>query len=156
MQEPPTVHEPSLGPVNERARHASVTPGTVSVHDMAHAVADPRCGAVVTFDGVVRNHDDGRGVDHLIYEAHPDAAEVMRSVVHELAEAYPDVIIAAAHRYGALQIGDSALAAAVASAHRKRAFQVMDELVDRIKATVPIWKHEFFDDGTSEWVAALG
>ncbi|WP_394215654.1 molybdenum cofactor biosynthesis protein MoaE [Brachybacterium vulturis] len=123
---------------------------------MIAAVTDPRCGAVVTFDGVVRDHDGGRGVDRLEYSAHPSAGEIIDAVAREIADRYPDTLVAVAHRHGPLVIGDSALVCAVAAPHRKQAFAACDDLVDTVKQQVPIWKHQIFDDGGTEWVGALG
>ncbi|BCJ71809.1 molybdenum cofactor biosynthesis protein MoaE [Catellatospora sp. IY07-71] len=128
----------------------TVEPLDVAAHE--RAVADPRAGAVVSFAGVVRDHDHGRSVDALTYEAHPNAAEVLREVAAELA-ADPDVYaVAVSHRYGPLAIGDVALACAVSTAHRAAAFTVCARLVDRVKERLPIWKHQVFADGTDEWV----
>ena len=116
------------------------------------AVADPRAGAVVSFVGVVRDHDHGRGVSRLEYEGHPSALDVLRSVAEEI-DADPDVIaIAVSHRVGPLKVGDIALAAAVSTAHRAAAFAACARLVDRVKEKLPIWKHQVFADGTDEWV----
>ncbi|MEV0456081.1 molybdenum cofactor biosynthesis protein MoaE [Catellatospora methionotrophica] len=116
------------------------------------AVADPRAGAVVSFAGVVRDHDHGRSVDALAYESHPSAAEVLREVAQELADD-PDVYaVAVSHRVGPLKIGDVALAAAVSTAHRAAAFNACARLVDLVKQRLPIWKHQTFTDGTDEWV----
>lgn len=139
-----------------RVRHAAVTDAEVSVMRMASFVADPRCGAQVTFDGVVRDHDEGRGVLRLDYTAHPSAQTVIEEVAAEIADAHPEVLIAVAHRVGLLTVGESALACAVAAPHRKQAFRACDELVDRVKQRLPIWKHQQFSDGTEEWVGALG
>ncbi|MCT1866823.1 molybdenum cofactor biosynthesis protein MoaE [Dermabacter sp. p3-SID358] len=122
---------------------------------VAH-VTDRRCGALVTFDGLVRDHDEGRGVERLSYTAHPSAGDVMADVVRTIAERYPDVFVAASHRYGDLAVGDSALVAAVAAPHRKRAFEACGDLVDEVKARVPIWKDQYFSDGSHEWVGAIG
>ncbi|GAA1635831.1 molybdenum cofactor biosynthesis protein MoaE [Catellatospora bangladeshensis] len=128
----------------------TVEPLDVAAHE--RAVADPRAGAVVSFAGVVRDHDHGRSVDALTYEAHPNAAEVLREVAAELA-GDPDVYaVAVSHRYGPLAIGDVALACAVSTAHRAAAFTVCARLVDRVKERLPIWKHQVFSDGTDEWV----
>jgi molybdopterin synthase catalytic subunit len=116
------------------------------------AVADPRAGAVVSFVGVVRDHDHGRGVTRLEYEGHPSALDVLRAVAEEI-DADPDVIaIAVSHRVGPLEVGDIALAAAVSTAHRAAAFAACARLVDRVKEKLPIWKHQIFADGTDEWV----
>lgn len=122
-------------------------------HDRAvAAVQDARTGAVVSFSGVIRDHDGGRPVTGLDYSCHPGADRAIRDVAHRVAEEFPGVRIWAAHRVGRLGIGDSALEAAVASAHRKLAFAACDALVDRIKTEVPIWKEQRFADGSTEWV----
>lgn len=135
---------------------ARVTDEIVSVDECVAAVENDHAGAVVTFAGVVRDHDEGKGVTWLRYSAHPTADAVLREVVAEVALAHPGTTIAAAHRVGDLAITDVALACAVASAHRGTAFAACAELVDEIKARVPIWKEQGFTDGTTEWVAALG
>jgi len=116
------------------------------------AVTDPRAGAVVTFQGVVRDHDGGKGVTLLEYEGHPSAAAVLREVADEIA-ADPNVYaVAISHRVGVLEIGDVALVAAVSTAHRAAAFTACARLVDEAKARLPIWKRQVFTDGTEEWV----
>lgn len=148
--------DPRLGGVEERVRHASVSGEPIAVAEMVRLVEDRRCGALVTFDGLVRDHDEGRGVERLAYEAHPSAGDVMMDVVRTIGERYPDVLVAASHRHGALEVGDSALVAAVAAPHRARAFEACADLVDEVKARVPIWKDQYFSDGSHEWVAAIG
>ena len=116
------------------------------------AVAERRAGAVVSFQGVVRDHDHGRSVTLLEYEGHPSAADVLRQVAEEVA-ADPDVYaVAVSHRIGKLEIGDVALVAAVSTAHRAAAFAACARLVDEVKARLPIWKRQLFADGTDEWV----
>lgn len=116
------------------------------------AVADPRGGAVVTFQGVVRDHDHGRGVTLLEYEGHPSAAAVLREVAAEIAADPGVYAVAISHRVGVLKIGDVALVAAVSTAHRAAAFAACARLVDEAKARLPIWKRQVFTDGTEEWV----
>ena len=116
------------------------------------AVADRRAGAVVSFQGVVRDHDHGRTVTKLEYEGHPTAEAVLKEVAAEIA-ADPEVYsVAVSHRVGPLEIGDAALVAAVSTAHRAAAFTACARLVDEVKARLPIWKHQIFTDGTDEWV----
>lgn len=116
------------------------------------AVAGAASGAVVSFQGVVRDHDHGRGVTVLEYEGHPSAEAVLREVAEEIA-ADPDVhAVAVSHRVGRLAVGDVALVAAVSTAHRAAAFAACARLVDEAKARLPIWKHQVFTDGTDEWV----
>jgi molybdopterin synthase catalytic subunit len=116
------------------------------------AVTERRAGAVVSFQGVVRDHDHGRSVTLLEYEGHPSAAAVLREVAEEIA-ADPDVYaVAISHRVGTLRIGDVALVAAVSTAHRAAAFAACARLIDEAKARLPIWKRQVFDDSTEEWV----
>ncbi|MWV58263.1 molybdenum cofactor biosynthesis protein MoaE [Rathayibacter sp. VKM Ac-2754] len=135
---------------------ARIAHETVTVDECEHAVDSPAHGAVVTFAGIVRDHDEGRGVLRLHYEAHPEASAALLASAQRIAERFPDVRIAAVHRVGDLVVGDLALACAVASAHRAAAFEACAALVDDIKASVPIWKEQSFVDGSSEWVASLG
>ena len=116
------------------------------------AVADPRGGAVVSFQGVVRDHDHGRTVTLLEYEGHPTAVDVLRAVADEIAADPAVFAVAVSHRVGVLKIGDVALVAAVSTAHRAAAFAACARLVDEAKARLPIWKRQVFADGTDEWV----
>ena len=141
--------------------HAVLSAEPISVDQAIAAVESDTAGAVVSFSGVVRNHDGGKAVERLSYSAHPTAHQVMADVVARLVaeqagggSATQPVRIWAAHRIGMLEIGDPALVCAVSAAHRGQAFAVCSELVDRIKAEVPIWKEQFFSDGTVEWVGA--
>ncbi|MEI2716467.1 MAG: molybdenum cofactor biosynthesis protein MoaE [Candidatus Nanopelagicales bacterium] len=109
-------------------------------------------GAVVTFEGRVRDHDHDRTVTALTYEGHRQADEVLRRTVAEAA-GHPGVLAATArHRVGNLAIGDLAFFVAVAAAHRDEAFAACSWVVDTAKERLPIWKHQTFADGTSEWV----
>ena len=115
-------------------------------------VARAAAGAVVTFAGVVRDHDGGRSVTGLRYEGHPDAGRILTEVVAE-ASGRPGVLAAAArHRVGDLAIGELAFVAAISAAHRGEAFDACTWLVDEAKARLPIWKHQHFADGSDEWV----
>lgn len=131
---------------------SSVTDQPLDLAAHEAAVADRRAGAVVSFVGVVRDHDHGRSVASLEYEGHPNAEKVLQEVADEVA-ADPDVYaVAISHRIGPLAIGDVALAAAVSTAHRAAAFAACARLVDEAKARLPIWKRQVFTDGTEEWV----
>lgn len=144
--------------------HAAVTLAPLEEAAARAAVDAADAGAVVLFAGVVRDHDEGRGVARLSYTAHPTAEATLRDVVdrvigehaaaHGPSERAMRVWIA--HRVGELAIGDAAFVCAVSAAHRGEAFRLCSDLVDRVKEEVPIWKEQFFDDGGSEWVAALG
>jgi molybdopterin synthase catalytic subunit len=125
----------------------------ISVDEHADLVAHVAAGAVVTFSGVVRNHDGGRDVRELEYSGHPTAGQVIQEVADEIAARADGVrALAVSHRVGPLRIGDVALACAVAADHRRRAFEVCTELVDEVKRRLPIWKRQRFADGTDEWV----
>ncbi|MFD6177603.1 MULTISPECIES: molybdenum cofactor biosynthesis protein MoaE [unclassified Isoptericola] len=135
------------------------------VAELSALVRDDACGAVATFTGYVRDHDGAPGhsrdVVHLHYEAHPDAAAVLRAVAERVARRTAAstgdrVRVAVVHRTGDLTIGDVAVVAAVAAGHRQAAFTAASDLVEELKAEVPIWKEQGFSDGTSEWVASLG
>lgn len=134
---------------------ADVVDRDITVNEVSAVVATDQDGAVVTFAGVVRDHDGGKGVTALEYERHPSAGAVIAEVARTIADAHPEVRIAVLHRVGALVVGDVALAAAVSSPHRAEAFAACGALVDLVKERVPIWKHQQFTDGSDEWVAAL-
>ncbi|MPR00518.1 molybdenum cofactor biosynthesis protein MoaE [Modestobacter sp. I12A-02628] len=132
---------------------ARVVDEPLSVAEHEDAVAGPAAGAVVSFAGVVRDHDHGRAVTELEYVGHPTAQDLITEIADGFA-ARPDVhAVAVSHRVGLLGIGDVALACAVSAAHRGAAFTACAELVDEVKARLPIWKRQVFADGEEEWVA---
>jgi molybdopterin synthase catalytic subunit len=132
---------------------AQVTEEPLSVAEHEAAVADKAAGAVVSFAGVVRDHDGGRSVTELEYVGHPTAPQLIAEIAAEFA-ARPEVqAVAVSHRIGLLAIGDVALACSVSAAHRGQAFAACAELVDEVKARLPIWKRQVFSDGEEEWVA---
>jgi molybdopterin synthase catalytic subunit len=104
------------------------------------------------FVGAVRDHDEAKSVAHLDYTAHPTASDRLREVVEAVAARHPVTAVAAVHRVGLLEIGDLAVVVAAAAAHRGQAFDAARDLIDDLKATVPIWKHQVFADGQEEWV----
>lgn len=114
-------------------------------------VADERAGAVVSFLGVVRNHDRGRTVTEIEYVGHPDAESILARIADAIAARPAVVALAVAHRVGTLAVGDLAMAASVSAAHRSDAFAAASELVDLVKAELPIWKRQVFPDGSHEW-----
>ena len=131
---------------------AAVTPDAAGVDAHVAAVSRPRHGAIATFLGVVRDHDpsvEGEVVA-LEYSAHPDAARILAEICSS--HDGPDVHIAATHRVGRLAVGEAALVAAVASAHRREALDTLDALVEHIKAELPVWKKEILADGSHTWV----
>jgi molybdopterin synthase catalytic subunit len=132
---------------------AALTEHPILLTEHEDLVCHEAAGAVVGFAGVVRDHDGGRHVIRLEYSAHPLAEQTLAEVLAEIAaEAEGVRAIAASHRVGLLHIGDAALVAAVAADHRRAAFDTCARLVDTVKARLPVWKHQFFADGTDEWV----
>lgn len=120
------------------------------VHDL---VKSPTDGAVVTFDGIVRNNFDGRDVRYLEYEAYAAMAEKkMADIAAEMQTKFAVGDVAMVHRIGRLEIGESSILIAVAAPHRQPAFEACAYAMDRVKQEVPVWKKEFFADGESHWV----
>ena len=136
-------------------RLIAVRDAALSVDEVRAAIADPAAGGEVLFVGTVRDHDAARGVIGLSYSAHPSAADELRRVAESIAAKYPDAIaVAAVHRVGDLAVGDLAVVVGVACAHRAEAFHACHALIDELKASVPVWKHQRFSDGTDEWVGS--
>ena len=133
-------------------RLIAVRESELSVDEVRAAVADPAAGGIALFAGAVRDSDHDRGVSGLSYSAHPSAADELRRVAEVITEKYPVIGVAAVHRVGDLAIGDLAVVLAVSCPHRAEAFDACRDLIDILKASVPIWKHQRFDDGTAEWV----
>lgn len=124
----------------------------LSPQEILAAVDDPTSGGSTLFVGTVRDNDGGRDVNALRYTAHPSALDAMRTVAEGVIAEFDVIRLAAVHRVGDLEIGDLAVVVAVSCGHRGEAFTACRALIDRIKATVPIWKHQEFGDGTTEWV----
>ena len=133
-------------------RLIDVRESELSLDEVRAAVADPAAGGIALFAGAVRDSDHDRAVSGLSYSAHPSAEAELRRVAEVVAEKYPVIGIAAVHRVGDLAIGDLAVVLAVSCPHRSEAFDACRDLIDILKASVPIWKHQRFDDGTAEWV----
>jgi molybdopterin synthase catalytic subunit len=132
---------------------AAVGEEVLDVAEHAALVEQAAAGAVVTFAGVVRDHDGGRPVLGLEYSAHPTAATIVAEVAADVAARAEGVrAVAVSHRVGKLAIGEVALACAVAADHRREAFATCSELVEEIKSLLPVWKHQSFTDGDDEWV----
>ena len=141
-----------LPPVSGGAERAWVDSAPLSLDALLREVTGPEMGGVVTFTGVVRNHARGESIDHLEYEAYaPMAEKELRKIVLAVHERWPHVRIALSHRVGRLAIGDAAVMIAAAAPHRAEAFEACRFAIDRLKASVPIWKKEFAASG-SYWV----
>ncbi len=130
-----------------------VTRAPIAKAELEARLLTGAAGAVVTFDGVVREQTKGRRVVTLQYEAYePMAVKEMRKVGDEIRARWPDVLhIGMIHRFGELQITESSIAIVITSPHRRIAFEACHYAIDRVKQTVPIWKKEIFADGEA-WV----
>ena len=126
----------------------------LSVDEVRAAVADPGAGGIALFAGTVRDTDHDQGVTGLSYTAHPSAEAELRRVAGEIADKFGVVAVAAVHRVGDLGLGDLAVVVGVSCPHRAEAFDACRALIDELKASVPIWKHQRFTDGTAEWVGS--
>ena len=112
------------------------------------AVSDSGAGSIVTFDGRIRDHARGRRVTSLFYEAYERMAErQMTKIRLQAMERWPLCAVAIVHRIGHLEIGETSVFIAVSSAHRGEGFEACRYIIDTIKAEVPIWKKEFYEDG---------
>lgn len=127
--------------------------GAIDVSGVLAEVKRHEAGAVLVFEGVTRNHHDGREVVRLEYEAYPEMANrELRALVEEAKRRWPEVRAAIAHRLGIVPLGEASVVIGVSAPHRDEAYQASRFLIDTLKATVPIWKKEIYVDG-SVWKA---
>ena len=125
----------------------------IAVEATLDEIASPRCGAVATFLGVVRDHHRGRGVRHLDYSAYePMALSEMQRIADALLEREGIERVALVHRLGHLEVGEASILIGLALPHRAEAFDALRFAIDTFKETVPIWKQETFEDGSVEWI----
>ena len=130
-----------------------VTRDEIGAQVVLDRVGSPQDGAVVVFLGTVRNHHEGRAVKGIRYEAYEAmAADVLNEIASGVAERFGTDRIAVVHRVGELTIGDASIAVATSAPHRAEAFGAAQEIMEEVKRRVPVWKHEHFMDGTTEWV----
>ena len=130
---------------------AEVTESPLDAAALSAQVGHEAAGAVITFSGVVRNHDVGQAVDSIEYSSHPQAAEIIAQLAAETAVRDGVHGVGIAHRVGHLRVGDVALVAAVAAEHRSQGFGAVIDLVDEVKKRLPVWKKQHFTDGHTEW-----
>ena len=154
-----TNHDPAHDPDYVHVQTGKVIAALMMEEPIENAAAQARTdvvtdamGAVVTFDGVVRDHDGGQGVSKLIYSSHPTAQQEIEAVAARISSAHPHVRLWCAHRTGPLDIGDLAFMVIAAAAHRREAFAAAAELADAVKAEVPIWKEQELSQGGTQWV----
>jgi molybdopterin synthase catalytic subunit len=129
-----------------------VTAEPIELAPLIAAVQAPERGGVASFLGLVRNHHGGRAVLRLEYSAYAPMAEAECARIVAEAEGRWQVSVALRHRVGSLAVGDVAVVAAAASAHREAAFAACRYVIEEVKRRVPIWKREFHADGTEVWV----
>lgn len=132
----------------------TIAPSPLDLTALRTSVLNPSCGAVVGFEGLVRNHNEGQAVTSLEYSAHPTLAlKEGQRILEEALQRFAITHAVAAHRIGPLEIGETAVAVYVSSSHRQEAFAACRFLIDEIKSRVPVWKREHLADGTAEWLA---
>lgn len=125
-----------------------LSPEAIDLGEIVAAVRDPAAGAIATFLGVTRNHNHGREVTLLEYEAYPEMAErEMERIATEAAGRWPTCKVAMVHRIGPVPVGEASVAIAVSAGHRPEAFAACRFAIDRLKKIVPIWKKEHFVGG---------
>lgn len=144
---------PDDPPRNEVRVHAALTTAPLHPGGVLDRVADPSAGGVALFVGSVRDHHEGAAVTGLVYEVWEERSQAaLRQVAEEVAAAHPTVrAVAVEHRHGPLEVGDHAIVAAVSAPHRGPAQAAVAELVERVKAEVPIWKREQLAAGGHRW-----
>lgn len=129
-----------------------LTGGILEPDRLYNQVRRSDCGAIASFVGTVRGRNRGREVLHIEYSAYETMAEeVIESIEAEIREKYPGIRVAQAHRTGRVEVGEPSVAIAVASPHRRAALRACSELIEALKARVPIWKKEYYRDG-SAWI----
>ncbi len=132
--------------------YTAVTDEQIDLDELRKSAVNSASGAIVVFSGNVRNHDNNKNVKSLDYEIHPSAEKVLQSIANELIQEFKLESLVMVHRFGILQIQDIAFAVIVASKHRDVAFNACSVAVSRVKEKLPIWKHQYFEDGSDEWV----
>lgn len=133
-------------------RLIDIRENALSLDEVFAAVSDPAAGGTCMFIGSVRDHDGGQGVTGLGYSSHPTAVARLREVAERIGAECEVKALSAVHRVGDLAIGDLAVVVAASAAHRGQAFEACRRLIDELKTDVPVWKHQMFTSGESEWV----
>jgi molybdopterin synthase catalytic subunit len=131
----------------------AISEAPIDVVSLQHGLEVDGAGAIVCFEGRVRNYNDGRAVDGLSYQAYVELAEAEgRRIVDEAREKFTIERIVCVHRVGDLALGDVAVWTGVSAGHRAAAFDACRYVIDQVKARVPIWKREHYVEGASEWL----
>src|SRR5215208_1799961 len=147
MSSPCSRHLPVVEPM-------FLTRNPIELEALLSEVQDPTRGGIASFLGTVRDHHGGRGVVRLEYSAYAPMVEAECARIVAEAKSRWDCGVALRHRIGTLEIGEAAVAVVAASCHREAAFAACRYVIEEVKRRVPIWKQEFFADGTVEWVGS--
>jgi molybdopterin synthase catalytic subunit len=134
--------------------HTRVTSDIIDPHTVLGMVGSPADGAAILFIGTVREHNDGRAVNGMRYDAYVEMAEpVLRDIAAEAAVRAGSERIAVVHRIGELAVGTVSVAIAVSTPHREESFDAARYIIEQIKQRLPVWKHEHYSDGEPRWLA---
>lgn len=129
-----------------------ITESPIVLSSVIAAMHHPKAGAVVLFSGEVRNHSHGKAVTHLVYEAYvPMAKKMIRGVLEEAKKKFNLHHAICIHRIGKVDVCETAVVVVTASSHREEAYAANRFIIEKVKYEAPIWKNEFFEDGTSDW-----
>jgi molybdopterin synthase catalytic subunit len=138
--------------MSSRIRQVGISESPLNVDQALRLVSGPAVGGIALFVGTVRNSDHGTDVVSLDYTQHPSALEVLTRCAEQTADQHDVLAIAVEHRVGHLEVGDIAVVVAVGAVHRGEALTACAQLINALKAEVPIWKEQHFASGDSEWV----
>jgi molybdopterin synthase catalytic subunit len=139
-----------------KIRQVGISESPLSVDQALRLVSGPAVGGIALFVGTVRDSDHGANVNSLDYTQHPSAVEVLTRCAERTADQHDVLAIAVEHRVGHLEVGDIAVVVAVGAVHRGEALAACADLINTLKAEVPIWKEQHFASGASEWVGLPG
>ncbi len=143
-----TQTAPWSASVEDECAFYALTSDPIDVEELKRRTAAASVGAVLTFEGVVRDNSSGRRTRYLDYDCYrPLALRTMQQLGREILEAHDVHAVAMAHRLGRLEIGEASVAIVVSSAHRRAAYEAGLDAINRLKKTVPVWKKEYFEDG---------
>jgi molybdopterin synthase catalytic subunit len=130
----------------------AITESPINLQEVFESVVTPETGGINLFVGTTRNHSHGRAVTVLEYEAYePMALKMMNEIADRARQTWEVQKVSLVHRVGKVPIGESSVVIAVSAAHRDEAFKACRFLIDELKRVVPVWKREYFADGTVEW-----
>lgn len=130
----------------------AVSKSPINTAQLKDLLLSPKNGAIVEFQGLVRNHDADREVIRLEYEGHDSAQQALEEIAESVEKQFSQVDFVVSHRIGVLEVGELAFYVCAAAAHREPAFEACRFLVEEVKTKIPVWKNQIFNDGSNEWV----